>query len=230
MPLLDHIIDNLKASEKSSLCALYFTKESHIHTLLNLILASDLPITMHSIPPLDYFSSITFEVFEKTAAPGSSAAPSPRDSTLMANAPLQSGDKGNGMVGSDIVEASPALGGAVSGVSSSKASSSDAGPMRSLLISLSEGAHSSSILSVNLDARHALTPLPRRPLTTHMDLEDALAKLGAHAKTLDHLDAPLERGQVEGGAVFFGEQDSETGVMPVKQRRSSTDTDQTNGL
>ncbi|PWN34277.1 putative VIP1-actin cytoskeleton organization and biogenesis-related protein [Meira miltonrushii] len=207
MPLLEHIIGNLRASDKSSLCSLYFTKESHIHTLLNLILASDLPIVMPSMPPLDYFSSITFEVFEKTVAPSTSTNASPRDSVSLQG----SVDANNGG-------------------SSTTASSENGTPMRSLLISLSEGAHSDNILSVNVDARHALTPLPRRPLTTHIDLDEALNKLGAHSTTLDHLDAPIERGQVEGGAVFFGEQDSETGVLPVKQRRSSTDTDQTTGI
>jgi hypothetical protein len=216
MPLLDHIVENLKASEKSPLCALYFTKESHIHTLLNLILASDLSTVMANIPPLDYFSSVTFEVFEKTTAPGSaSTATSPRNSTMLG---VGQATDTNGSEG----------GSAGSLYSRTPTSTSDQTPMRSLLISLSEGAHSSNILSVNLDARHALTPLPRRPLTTHMDFDEALAKLGAHARTITNLDVPVDRGQIEGGAVFFGEQASETGILPIKQRRSSTDTDQTN--
>lgn len=203
MPLLNNIVMDLKASEDSSLCALYFTKESHIHTLLNLVLASDLPVVMSKIPPLDYFSSITFEVFEKTAAPGSSSAfsTSPREPSSLEGG---SGD-GSGLSS----RATPEV------------------PARSLLISLSEGSHSSNILSINLDARHALSPLPRRPLTTHMSLNEALQKLSSHSLKHD-LNETLDRGQVEGSAVFFGEQESETGVMPVKQRRSSTDTDRTN--
>lgn len=230
MPLLDHILDNLRASEKSSLCALYFTKESHIHTLLNLILASDLPFVLHQMPPLDYFSSITFEVFEKTAAPGpSSTGASPRESAVAA-APDACGS--GSILAPDNQSALGSTDAAAPTASSGRASSagSTAGrtaPMRSLLISVSEGAHSSNILSVNLDARHALTPLPRRPLTGHVDLDEALGKLSAHAQTLDHLDTSIERGQVEGSTVFFGEQESETGLLPVKQRRSSTDTDQT---
>ena len=31
-----------------------------MHTLLNLVLASELPVIMEQMPPLDYFSSITF--------------------------------------------------------------------------------------------------------------------------------------------------------------------------
>lgn len=210
MPLLNNIVEDLKSSRDASLCSLYFTKESHIHTLLNLILASDLPIVMNSIPPLDYFSSITFEVFEKTAAPGSSSAfsTSPKDNTSSDGA---------------------AAAAATSGISSLTTSSRTTPeiPSRSLLISLSEGSHSSNILSINLDARHALSPLPRRPLTTHMNLDEALQKLSSHS-VKQNLGETLNRGQVEGGAVFFGEDVSETGVMPVQQRRSSTDTDRTN--
>lgn len=241
MPLLEHIIEKLRASEKSNLCALYFTKESHIHTLLNLILASDLPFVMDSIPPLDYFSSITFEVFEKTAAPGSSTA-SPRDSGVINN-PLGSSNVSSSkssdseaVTEKEDINVCQSNNGSTDGVNKGRSpsehgsSTSNGQPMRSLRISLSEGAHSSNILSVNVDARHALTPLPRRPLTTHMDLDEALGKLSTHSKTLDHLDTSIERGQVEGGAVFFGEQESETGVLPIKQRRSSTDTDQTGGL
>jgi len=216
MPLLNNIVADLQASRDTSLCALYFTKESHIHTLLNLILASDLPLVMNKMPPLDYFSSITFEVFEKTAAPGSSSSfsTSPRDATETA---ASEGGVGN------------ARNGGSSGISSLTTSSraSPDIPSRSLLISLSEGSHSSNILSINLDARHALSPLPRQPLTTHMNLDQALDKLSSHS-VKHNLKETLDRGQVEGSAVFFGEDSSETGVMAVKQRRSSTDTDRTN--
>ena len=38
---------------------LYFTKESHIHTLVNLVLLSGLPIANRRLPELDYCVSIT---------------------------------------------------------------------------------------------------------------------------------------------------------------------------
>ena len=60
-----------------------------------------------------------------------------------------------------------------------------------------------------------------------MNLDEALQKLSSHSEKHNFSEA-LDRGQVEGSAVFFGEDASETGVMPIKQRRSSTDTDRTN--
>lgn len=96
-------------------------------------------------------------------------------------------------------------------------------PERSLLISVSEGAHSSNVLDLSLDARHALTVLPRNPLTQHMDLESALGKLGRHFER--SLAQDLSRGQVEGDEVFFGVEDKDLMLMPVKQRRESMETD-----
>ena len=170
MPLLKNVVEDLRAAQESKgLCSLYFTKESHIHTLLNLVLASELNIVMPKIPPLDYFASITFEVYER--------------------------------------------------------GSGTEDQQHALLISVSEGAHSSNILSISLDARHALTPLPRRPLTTHMDLDEAIGKLSAHSSRENYANARLDRGQVEGATVFFGVDDPDEQLMPIKQRRESIDTD-----
>ena len=163
LPLLNNIIDNLSesASEKGR-CVLYFTKESHVHTLLNLIMASNLSVIMPVLPPLDYFSSITFEVYERE---------------------------------SDAPEAGKKV------------------PERSLVISVSEGAHSSEILFINLDARHALTPLPSRPLTSHMDFDDVLRRLSAHREQRRHTN--IARGQIEGSAVYFGQEDADQQTVPI---------------
>lgn len=219
MPLLNNVLSDLRASEEAKgMCSLYFTKESHIHTLLNLVLSSDLPIVMPQIPPLDYFSSITFEVYERITSGGyASSIPS-------ASAPQ-----------------SPRVGASAPGLSSSAERSSSSTPApagsgngaggrqspnkaeRSLIITVSEGAHSSNILSINLDARHALAPLPRRPLTSHVDFDEALHKLGSHKLVGD-----TDRGQIEGDAVYFGGEDADRHLLPVKtkQRRGSLDTDQ----
>ncbi|PWN28532.1 putative VIP1-actin cytoskeleton organization and biogenesis-related protein [Jaminaea rosea] len=229
MPLMRNIIADLERAEEGSLCSLYFTKESHIHTLLNLILASDLPVIMPTMPPLDYFSSITFEVFEKTAQPPSTAPPS------AAHSPAPS-------VGGH--EAAPALAPQPRGSTNSPspppsaaASRGNSPPStraeRSLLITVSEGAHSSCILSIDLDARHSIHPLPRRPLTQHIELAEAVRRLSAHSLSLTREvdELMLARGQIEGAAVFFGEKEAESehGLLPVavgrEGRRGSTETD-----
>ncbi|KZW03828.1 hypothetical protein EXIGLDRAFT_827781 [Exidia glandulosa HHB12029] len=67
LPLLRKVVEDLEAArnnEQSSL-TLYFTKESHIHTLVNLVLLSGLPLVSPRIPELDYCSHITFELYER---------------------------------------------------------------------------------------------------------------------------------------------------------------------
>ena len=56
LPLLRKIVEDLEQARNSGECSLslYFTKESHIHTLLNLVLCSGLPIANPTIPELDY--------------------------------------------------------------------------------------------------------------------------------------------------------------------------------
>lgn len=58
-PLLKQILDDLIAARDSDegRGAFYFTKESHIQTLVNLVLLSDLPIVMPQLPELDYMVS-----------------------------------------------------------------------------------------------------------------------------------------------------------------------------
>ena len=56
LPLLRNIVSDLatvRNNGESSL-TVYFTKESHIHTLVNLVLLSGLPIANRRIPELDY--------------------------------------------------------------------------------------------------------------------------------------------------------------------------------
>lgn len=56
LPLLRSVVENLEAARNNggSSLTLYFTKESHIHTLVNLVLLSGLPIANRRIPELDY--------------------------------------------------------------------------------------------------------------------------------------------------------------------------------
>ncbi|KAJ7904475.1 cortical actin cytoskeleton protein asp1 [Mycena olivaceomarginata] len=56
LPLLRNVVEDLEAARNhgGSSVTLYFTKESHIHTLVNLVLQSGLPIANRRIPELDY--------------------------------------------------------------------------------------------------------------------------------------------------------------------------------
>ncbi len=250
MPLLNNVLSDLRASEDArGMCSLYFTKESHIHTLLNLVLSSNLPIVMPQMPPLDYFSSITFEVYERTSTStygvGAYSAPqsprtgsgfnAPNTQRSAQSTPALGPSAGPEMPNEELDDTTPGLTGAprLRAQGSAQASSIRTGgggsggatkpkPERSLLITVSEGAHSSNILSINLDARHALAPLPRRPLTSHMDFDEALQKLGAHTLVGD-----TGRGQIEGDAVYFGREEADRHLLPVetKTRRGSLDTD-----
>ncbi|KAF8351477.1 histidine phosphatase superfamily-domain-containing protein [Amanita rubescens] len=74
LPLLHNIVEDLEHARNNGASSLtvYFTKESHIHTLVNLVLLSGLPIVNRRIPELDYASHITFELYERNHGRGKS--------------------------------------------------------------------------------------------------------------------------------------------------------------
>lgn len=67
LPLLRKVVEDLEEARnhgRSSLTC-YFTKESHIHTLVNLVLLSGLPIANRRIPELDYAVRTDFSVINE---------------------------------------------------------------------------------------------------------------------------------------------------------------------
>ncbi|KAF2133258.1 hypothetical protein P153DRAFT_307898 [Dothidotthia symphoricarpi CBS 119687] len=72
LPLLKEIVGDLEELQASDTpkCFFYFTKESHIYTLLNCVLEGGIKtkIERNAIPELDYLSQINFELYESENA------------------------------------------------------------------------------------------------------------------------------------------------------------------
>ncbi|ORZ11088.1 histidine phosphatase superfamily-domain-containing protein [Absidia repens] len=69
LPLLKSILKDLDdmTSSETPKTRLYFTKESHVHALLNLVYHSGVPtkIPRNMLPELDFLTQITFELYER---------------------------------------------------------------------------------------------------------------------------------------------------------------------
>lgn len=68
MPLVQKVIEDLKfnADSDQGRSSFYFTKESHMYTLLGIIFGSNFPVKLkrNQLPELDYLTQIVFEMYE----------------------------------------------------------------------------------------------------------------------------------------------------------------------
>lgn len=70
LPLVKQILSNIENMKKiesgGAASVFYFTKESHIYTLLNVVLESQIPtkIARNNLPELDYLTQLSFELYE----------------------------------------------------------------------------------------------------------------------------------------------------------------------
>lgn len=150
----------------------YFTKESHIYTLLNCILEGGIStkIARSAIPELDYLSQICFELYESETTP---PPPPPKAHS----APDLSTSDGSGLEMKNLSSAHDAP-------------EPDAGAAEpqekpeqtfaySIRITISPGCHTYDPLDVQLDSKHCIGCAPRRSLTQHMDWKEVIETLRA---------------------------------------------------
>ena len=159
LPLLKEIVKDLEDLQAApdAKSFIYFTKESHIYTLLNCILEGGVQtkIARNAIPELDYLSSICFELYESENEPPPQPIDQPFDSALASSA--------------------------ASTHSSVTAQSSNTTTHEafnySIRITLSPGCHAFDPLDVQLDSKHCIGFSPRRGLTPHGDWKEVIATL-----------------------------------------------------
>lgn len=146
---------------------IYFTKESHIYTLLNCILEGGIQtkIARSAIPELDYLSQICFELYESETTP----SPAPKAHSAPELAPP-----------ADLAALADL---AANPPSAPEPTPSPAPPEQtfaySIRITISPGCHTYDPLDVQLDSKHCIGCAPRRSLTQHMDWKEVIETLRA---------------------------------------------------
>lgn len=149
LPLLRNIVGDLENARNNEECSLtlYFTKESHIHTLVNLVLLSGLPIANRRIPELDYCVSVR-EIFWTEYYLTISVCCSRISRTHRTQPNLGLNNVLTPCYRFELYERNHGRG--------------RTDKEYSIRLSLSEGAHSSNVLDSALDARHSLNVQPKK--------------------------------------------------------------------
>lgn len=172
LPLLKEIVADLEEMQASddAKSFIYFTKESHIYTLLNCILEGGIEtkIARSAIPELDYLSQICFELYESETTPQAPPKPVIPVPTTGEHATLQSLEEG--------LELSSTT------TASQDTPKDPEKPVEqtfaySIRITISPGAHTYDPLDVQLDSKHCIGCAPRRSLTQHMDWREVIERL-----------------------------------------------------
>ena len=169
LPLLKEIVKDLEEVQASDEAKsfIYFTKESHIYTLLNCILEGGVHtrIARNAIPELDYLSQICFELYESENA-----------EPVLYNDNINISNNISSSLKTSSSEASFEVGG--SGEKSERQFN------YSIRITISPGCHTFDPLDVQLDAKHSIGCAPRRSLTSHGDWKEVIETLRAKFHTV----------------------------------------------
>ncbi|GAB7361930.1 hypothetical protein MBLNU230_g1968t1 [Neophaeotheca triangularis] len=164
LPLLKEIVSDLEEMQASddAKSFIYFTKESHVYTLLNCILEGGITtkIARNAIPELDYLSQINFELYES------------------ANTPHQHASTPSTTLSSPIPSTTPTATTTNPTQPKSQQTNPSLDPYNySIRITISPGCHTFDPLDVQLDSKHCIGCAPRRSLTAHGDWKEVLETL-----------------------------------------------------
>ncbi|KAL1891226.1 inositol hexakisphosphate and diphosphoinositol-pentakisphosphate kinase [Ceratocystis pirilliformis] len=198
LPLLKEIVQDLEEMQASddAKSFFYFTKESHIYTLLNCILEGGIEtkINRSSIPELDYLSQISFELYESEIV-RKQPKHAPSHTSLVSTNAAESTASQQGAPSTTIPAPTPAPTDVVATPPSSTQADDvaaatsamhepavvDEAPQfaYSIRISISPGCHVLDPLDVQLDSKHCISCAPRRSLTPHADWQEVIKTLRA---------------------------------------------------
>ncbi|KKF92692.1 Inositol hexakisphosphate and diphosphoinositol-pentakisphosphate kinase [Ceratocystis platani] len=194
LPLLKEIVQDLEEMQASddAKSFFYFTKESHIYTLLNCILEGGIEtkINRSSIPELDYLSQISFELYESEIV-RKQPKHAPSHTSLVSTTAAESTASQQGAPSTTTpaptdVEATPSSSTQSDDVATATSAMHEPAVMDeapqfaySIRISISPGCHVLDPLDVQLDSKHCISCAPRRSLTPHADWQEVIKTLRA---------------------------------------------------